>query len=334
MAEEKTPKWAADRAPELLARAEAEAVAVLRDLLVEAALAERRPASPRRPAPPRRPAEAPPAKPVPVLGDALWTYCVLRAETPTPAHLTGVQEADVTRVESGTLAALISRVPLAEFGADPLRANLNDLEWLERVARAHERVLDATLAGGTLVPLRLCTIYENEDSVSDMLERERGPLLEALERLEGHEEWGVKLLVDRALLEEEASRTSPEVPRLEAELEGQSGGGAYMLRRRLERHVRDVADRLAAEVAEDVHGRLDALAADAVTLPAQNRELSGRAGDMLLNGAYLVQADRVEGLAALVRELEERHRPVGVQVELTGPWPPYNFAGAAGAGIA
>jgi hypothetical protein len=327
MADE-TPKWAADRAAELLARAEAEAVEVLRDVLVEAALAERRP-TPKRPAEARRP----PAKPAADLGDALWAYCVVPTEVPTPTRLTGVQDAGVTRVESGALAALVSPVPLAEFGADPLRANLNDLEWLERVARAHEHVLDATLAGGTLVPLRLCTIYESQDSVSDMLERERGPLLEALERLEGHQEWGVKLLVDRTLLEDEARRISPEVPGLEAELEGLSGGGAYMLSRRLERHVREVADRLAAELAEDLHGRFDALAADAVTLPAQNRELSGHAGDMLVNTAYLVEADRVSQLAALGGEFEEHHRPVGAQVELTGPWPPYNFAGAAGAGI-
>jgi hypothetical protein len=325
---DETPKWAADRAAELLARAEAEAVAVLRDTLVEAALAER------RQTPPTRSPEPPRAKPAADLGDALWTYCVLRTEVPTPAQLTGVHDAAVTRVESGALAALVSTVPLAEFGAEPLRANLNDLEWLERVARAHEHVLDATLAGGTLVPLRLCTIYESEDSVSHMLERERDPLLEALERLEGHQEWGVKLLVDRAQLEDEARRISPDVPGLEAELEGLSGGGAYMLRRRLERHVREVADRLAAEVADDLHGRFEALAADAVTLPAQNRELSGHAGDMLVNAAYLVDADRAERLAALARELEEVHRPVGAHVELTGPWPPYNFAGAAGAGIA
>ena len=55
---------------------------------------------------------------------------------------------------------------------------------------------------------------------------------------------------------------------------------------------------------------------------------------MLLNGAYLVEAEQVQRLAELARELEQHHRAVGAQVELTGPWPPYNFAGAAGAGIA
>ncbi|MFL5875028.1 MAG: GvpL/GvpF family gas vesicle protein, partial [Solirubrobacteraceae bacterium] len=34
----------------------------------------------------------------------------------------------------------------------------------------------------------------------------------------------------------------------------------------------------------------------------------------------------VDGLRDLVADLEARHRALGVRIELTGPWPPYNFA--------
>ena len=46
---------------------------------------------------------------------------------------------------------------------------------------------------------------------------------------------------------------------------------------------------------------------------------------MLLNGAYLVASAKVERLRELVQQLTERHRDLGVRIELTGPWPPYNF---------
>jgi hypothetical protein len=98
-----------------------------------------------------------------------------------------------------------------------------------------------------------------------------------------------------------------------------------MLRRRLERHVRELADSVAAEVAQQVHARLQDWAIDAVTRPPQNRELSGHEGEMLLNAAYLVEADRLDELHALVSELEAHHRELGTRIELTGPWPPYNF---------
>jgi hypothetical protein len=46
---------------------------------------------------------------------------------------------------------------------------------------------------------------------------------------------------------------------------------------------------------------------------------------MLLNAAYLVETTRVDELRDAAAELEARHAPLGARVQLTGPWPPYNF---------
>jgi hypothetical protein len=315
-------RWAQARAPGLLVRAEAEAVAMLRDAMVAAAVQER---AVRRSEAGATPEERP-ARPKRQSGDALWSYCVLRGGEAPPAELAGVDDSHpVERVEGGELAALVSRVPLAEFGEEPLRRNLNDLEWLERVARRHEAVLEQALEHATIVPLRLCTIFEDEDGVRGMLEEQRPSLTAALERLAGHQEWGVKLLVDREALEAAARAGNSEADDLEEELDARSAGGAYMLRRRLERQVREAADRLAVSVADEVHARLQDWASDAVLNAPQNRELSGYEGEMLLNGAYLVETQKVERLGELVAELQERYRGLGATLELTGPWPPYNF---------
>jgi hypothetical protein len=325
--------WAERRAPELLARAEADAIATLRDALVDAALAQSSGAgSTRRRSRPSEASarEAPAARDAPS-GEVLWAYCVLRSAEPLPVDIGGVASgARVDRVEGGDLAALVSRVPIAEFGAEPLRENLNDLDWLERVARAHEEVLERALEQSTIVPLRLCTIYESEQNVREMLEREHDTLAHALDALAGRQEWGVKLIADVDRLAEAARSRSEEAAALEDELSARTGGAAYMLRRRLERHVREMVDSLAAEVADEVHTRLQDWTNDAVIRPPQNPELSGHEGQMLLNGAYLVDAERVEGLRELVAELEERHRALGARIELTGPWPPYNFVPGGG----
>ena len=314
-------RWAARRAPDLIARAEAEAVAQLRDALVQAALAEHR----RR----AEPAPTPPAAPkpeTPAGATALWAYGVLPADASLPTKVPGVDPAHaVEAVRAGDLAVLVSRVPLDEFGADPLRSNLNDLEWLERVARAHESVLEQALDRTTFVPLRLCTIYESEDSVRAMLDRERKAFSDALRHLAGRQEWAVKLLVDDDKLRAAARTLSDDVARLEGEADEHTEGGAYMLRRRIDRHVRERAATLATDTAEEVHARLQAIAIDAVTRPPQNPELSGHEGEMLLNGAYLVESDRVTGLRDLVTELERDYAALGARLELSGPWPPYNF---------
>jgi hypothetical protein len=304
-------RWAARRAPDLLARAEAEAVAELRRALIAAATGAREPAPP--PRPPR----------VPGRGDVLWAYGVTRAGAAVgPGE--GVA-GPVERLDHGELAMLVSRVPRAEFGEEPLRENLNDFAWLERVARAHEAVLEAALADTTVVPLRLCTIFDGEPSAAAMLDERAGELGDALAALDGREEWSVKLLADPDALRAAAATARDEAP------EAGGSGAAYMLRRRTEREDRDAADQLAATIAEDAHARLAGVAEGAVVRPAQNRELSGHDGEMLLNGAYLVDAARVPELRALVAELGERHAALGVRLDLSGPFPAYNFVPGLGA---
>jgi hypothetical protein len=320
-------RWAAKRAPELLARAETQAVEELKRALLDAALErraeERAPTAPR---PATRPASPPAPRPTPPAGDGIWAYCVARAGDALPEGLPAVHaDGQVYGVEHEGLVALVSRAPLAEFGEEPLRRNLNDLEWLERVARAHEAVLERALETATIVPLRLCTIFEDEQGVRRMLDEQRPALLATLELLAGRQEWGVKLLVNRDALEAAARARRTEEDSSAEELDSRSAGGAYLQRRRLERQVREDADRLAVGVAEEVHARLQDWATDAVLNPPQNRDLSGHEGEMLLNGAYLVETPKVERLRELVAELEDRHGALGVRLEMTGPWPPYNF---------
>ena len=243
--------------------------------------------------------------------ELLWAYGVVATGSTPPGDLVGVAGGVVAPVAHGDLVALTGRVPRADFAAEPLREHLNDLAWLQRVAFEHEAVLEHVIDATTVVPLRLCTIFEDDEGVQRMLEREHGALLGALRRLDGREEWGVKLLLDRRSLVPGAGEPQAE------------GGLAYLARRRQEQTAREEARSLAAQIVDDVDGALRALSVDAVRLPAQNRELSRHEGDMVLNGAYLVED--AAALREAVAELQERHSAHGARLELTGPWPPYNF---------
>jgi hypothetical protein len=212
----------------------------------------------------------------------------------------------VRLIEHGPLAAIAGEVPLAEFGEDVLPERLNDRAWLEEKVRAHEDVLQSFLGEMPVVPLRFGAIYRHPVDVQRMLE-ERGAFFEAaLARLRGRVELGVKAWFDPGRL-----------PKLEA-----AGGRAYLERRRSEL----TSGRDASAFAAEAHERLAAVAVAAVANRPQPRELTGRTERMLLNGAYLVDVHD-DALAREVGRLAEEGERLGVVLELTGPWPPYNFVG-------
>jgi hypothetical protein len=244
------------------------------------------------------------------------------AETPTLEGLAGVDASfEVGWLTQDDLSAAVSHVRPHEFAADALKRNLEDLAWLERTARAHEAVLARVLTGNAVVPLRLCTIFADENSVRDTLRRERDSLLAALARVRGHAEWSVKVLADPDTLQHPRGEPSSVLARADA----QAAGRAYFARKKLERVARDDARGMMERVAEETHARLRDQAAAATTLPPQDRQLSGRPGEMILNGAYLVERSSAGKFAALAKELDARHRQIGLALELSGPFAPYNF---------
>ena len=249
---------------------------------------------------------------------AWYVYGVVDPDAVAPAA--GGVEGDVDVVRQGEVAALVSRVALAEYGDEAVRARLEDPAWLEAKARAHEAVLSAALRGGAVVPFRFLTLYRDEADLRAFLDTRGGALREVLERLRGKVELGVKAFVDadaltRALTEEDSGLQEPA---------GAPPGRSYLLRRQRERALADRAANFRAECARACHARLAELAEEAVANPPQPRELSGREEEMLLNGAYLVPAGD-ERVPEAVAALGDEYGRYGVSLDLTGPWPPFNF---------
>ena len=93
---------------------------------------------------------------------------------------------------------MVSDVPLAEFGEEALKRNLESLPWLEKVARGHDEVVRAVAACGPAAPLRLATIFHDDDAVRRRLDEWHDALVEVLDRVDGRAEWSVKVLAPAA----------------------------------------------------------------------------------------------------------------------------------------
>lgn len=253
-----------------------------------------------------------------------YVYGIQGADADPPAAVDGIVGAAVDGVEADGLRALVSRVRSADFRQPELVEHLDDLEWVGTNAHAHEAVLGAALVAGPVLPLRFGTVFRDREAVVDMLRDHAGELHEEVDSVAGRREWGAKVLVDldacdRWIMENTAGVAAG------ADEEDGTGGRAYLARRQSQRGTRDERHRLLLEISSEVHDRLSDRAVDATTDPPQQRQLSGHEGEMILNGAYLVDDDGVERFQKAAAKLSGKHADKGIAVQITGPWPAHHF---------
>ena len=84
--------------------------------------------------------------------------------------------------------------------------------------------------------------------------------------------------------------------------------------------------------AREVHDQLSGLAVLTRLHPPQSSQLSGSKRAMMLNAAYLLDANEAAGFATRVAAEASAHPEL--ELDLTGPWPPYSFTAEGGDGEA
>jgi hypothetical protein len=241
----------------------------------------------------------------------------------------GVAGAPVREVAEGDLTALVSTVRMEEYGEGALRANLEDLAWLEATARAHHDVVDRAARAAPTAPVRIATVYRDDDRVSQVLREEAERFGRVLDRITGRSEWGVKAYSypDETRPEDADGTEAAAVAGSAAAGGAASGAGtAYLRRRQEQRRRREDAGRRVTEQAQAIQAELQAHVVAVRQHPQQDPRLSGHTGTLILNMAYLLDDEQVRDFLALVRDIDGR--TPGIDVEVTGPWPPYSFIDA------
>ncbi|WP_430332775.1 GvpL/GvpF family gas vesicle protein [Rhodococcus sp. ACT016] len=246
----------------------------------------------------------------------MWVYAVT-TDGSFPGGISGIRGVagePLRIVADSGLAAVVGSVALDQFGEDALRRNLEDLDWLSETARSHDAVVAAICAGGATVPLRLATVYYDDERVRTMLRESSTELDEALERIADRTEWGVRAYGNRGTLTEkrEASQET-----------GRPSGTAYLMRRRAQAAAREDAESTAAMHADEIYAELADLSVAAIRQPPSPPSLAPRQSWEILNASYLVDNQKTREFASAVEAVNDRIDDV--ETILTGPWPPYSF---------
>lgn len=252
-----------------------------------------------------------------------WLYCAVRASK-RPAvrgRPAGVPGAGPVRfLDAGKrLWLVVAAVPREAWTAERIESKLNDFDWLGGVALGHESVVERFTGAEALLPAKLFTLFHDDASALAHIAGNRRAIDRSLGRVAARVELGVRIALDEQRLRRKADADA------RRQAKGAAGAG-FLLRKQAAQVAARAGGEQARERVEALHRKLAAKAVEAVQ---KEIAASGAGGArLLLDAAYLVEARRAEGFRREAKKLAKDAAREGLELALTGPWPPYHFAGA------
>ncbi|HEX7772353.1 MAG TPA: GvpL/GvpF family gas vesicle protein [Pyrinomonadaceae bacterium] len=260
---------------------------------------------------------------------AYYVYCI--AESAAAAQLPAdslpaaiEEEARLEWISVNTLAALVSQVPRETYSEERLAEHLTDATWTAIRAMRHETVAEYVAKRASVIPLRFGTIYLERTSIEQMLTEKSRELEEIIEHLRGREEWGVNVYSDRAVLLTSITSVSPVLRELVERAAQAPPGQSYLMQKKIDAMRVDEVRAAVNHIVDQIEAKLKEHTDDARRLRVLKVETTEH-GELKAKFAFLVKRSGFEEFRDAAERLAQEHQAAGVRLELTGPWPVYNF---------
>lgn len=260
---------------------------------------------------------------------AYYVYCIAEsaaaAQLPVDSLPAAIEDdSKLEWVSVNTLSALASQVPRATYSEEHLAEHLTDPAWTAIRAMRHETVVEYVAKRATVIPLRFGTIYLGRNGVEQMVGEKSRELESIIEQLRGREEWGVNVYCNRAALLSSITSVSPVLRDLVQRAEQAPPGQSYLMQKKIEALRVDEARAAVNRIVDQIEERLKAQSDEARRLRILKVETTEH-GELKAKFAFLVKRAGFEEFRDAAEQLAQEHQAAGVRLELTGPWPAYNF---------
>jgi len=253
--------------------------------------------------------------------EALYLYYVTGSQFVGEIDGPGINDAALSAHRSADFVSMLGSVRLDDFCGLAAEANLGDVAWIAERALRHQRVIEQGFSRGPVMPARFGTLFSSLLSLDRFLNLNQQTISGFLEHVKGHEEWGVKVLLERSIAGKWLGA------QLAASASGQVGtapGLRYIQQRRAEAAAVKQLQRWLPEACESIAGALNKYAIEL----RERRILDAAVGDsreLVLNLAALIPHERREKLIAHVEDFNLKRAEQGLGLMLNGPWPAYSF---------
>jgi hypothetical protein len=246
---------------------------------------------------------------------ALYLYCL----TP-PGSALELSQAGVFVEDPGSVRAVLSEVRREEFSGPDAEERLKDLAWLAPRAALHEAVVEQVMGQSPVLPAPFATLFESRESVRRFVLENSNPIAGFFRDLGSKREWAVKGLLQHLRPDAEYGPGS----------EQESDGKNYLGRKRAQAALRATLRQTLRAACEQTAAELKHQAQAFRERKVWKAGQTAGQPELIFNWAFLLPAGDEAAFRHNVAQLDEQHRPLGLSLVISGPWPPYSFTPALG----
>lgn len=258
--------------------------------------------------------------------DNLYLYCFFKGPASLSPH-EGIDIVNATFILSyKDVCALVSAVPANEYNEEDLEQRLQDLEWLTPKVKRHEEIIRYAMEAHSIVPVRFGTIYTSDEKVLEILRSGYDEFYSHLDFISDKEEWGIKVYAEEGAGRQTIEPSSELIGQLDGNISSAtSSGQAYLLKKKRENLIRQQMIDYLNNISDELYQRMLSWSIEGRRNKVLNRRSTGKESDMILNAAFLLSKSDVEAFIEKVDTLAGNYECDGFSLEISGPWPCYNF---------
>lgn len=239
----------------------------------------------------------------------------------------GLDDEHLTYTKSfGEITAVMCKLDEKEYGEAELEAKMENGEWLRDKAFHHHDALVKVNEQYTVIPLKFCTIFKNENNLNEVIQNQKDTVLALFSSLQNKEEWNVKIYCSEEAVKENVLLSSPELEEKKKEIEQLPSGRQFFERKKLQKFADELLEKEIDKRSRMIHDKLSSLSSKSAIKKNLSKEVTGRNDVMAWNSVYLIEKDHVQGLLEEIKTMQTAKENEAYTIEATGPWPTYYFA--------
>ena len=146
-----------------------------------------------------------------------------------------------------------------------------------------------------------------------------------LRYLEDKEVWKIKVFCDIERLKRTFIKENSDIIKIDAEINVASDDRVLSLKKEKEHLIKNALRKEIRKYEERIFKALEKLSTRKRIDMADSKESTGQESGIILNAVFLVDIKNIPEFTYTVLNLKNRYNIKGLDIDCSGPWPPYNF---------